>query len=122
MSEQERLESVKRHVLDQFPDFTAEDLEQIPPHVSTQEIRLNNTVAKKLDLEIAPGEPTSKQVDTYAFSKTTTAEDGTELRRTVKVTVDAEGAIVKSTSSKQLLDVGAKAMPPHVAPKRPGVD
>ena len=119
MSEQERLESVKRHVLDQFPDFTAEDLEQISPSVSTQEIRLSHTVAKKLALEAAPGEPTSKQVDTYAFSKTTTAEDGTELLRTVKVTVDAQGEIVKSTSSKQLLHGSAKTMS-HVAPKRPG--
>ena len=119
MSEQERLESVKRHVLDQFPDFTAEDLEQTSPQVSTQEIRLSNAVAKKLDLETVPREPTSKQVDTYAFSKKTTAEDGTELLRTVKVTVDPEGNIVKSTGSKQLLHASAKAMP-HVTPKRPG--
>jgi hypothetical protein len=119
MSEQKRLESVKQHVLEQFPDFTAEDLDQALPQVSTKEIRLSNTVAKKLDLDTALDEPTITQVDTYAFSKRATTEDGTELLRTVKVTVDAEGEIVKATSSKQLLHSSAKAIP-HVAPKRPG--
>ena len=121
MSEQERMETVKRYVLEQFPDFTEEDLDQALPQVSTKEIRLCNTVAKKLDLETAPGAPTVTHVDTYAFSKTATAEDGTELLRTVKVTVDAEGEIVKSTSSKHLPHSSAKVMP-HIAPKHPSTD
>ena len=107
MSDQDRVESVKRYVLEQFPDFTEEDLELVSLQVSTKEIRLSNTVVKKLALEAALEEPTVTQVDTYAFSKTATAEDGTELVRTVKVTVDAEGEIVKTTSSKQLLGASA---------------
>ena len=117
MSEGERMQSIKRYVLEQFPDFTEEDLDQVLPQVSTKEIRLTNTVAIKLALEGAPEGTTVTQVNTYAFSKTTTAEDGTELLRTVKVTVDAEGEIVKTTSSKQLLDASAQA-PPGIAPKR----
>ncbi|MFQ6058518.1 MAG: hypothetical protein ACE5MB_06550 [Anaerolineae bacterium] len=118
MSPQETLEKVKRHVLEQFPDFSEEDLAAIEPAVTRKFIRIPPTAARKAGISLAPGEPTRKEVETYAFSKTVEAEDGAKLLRMVKVTVDEEGRIIKSTSSKQLLRPPTEVAPPFT-PKRP---
>lgn len=118
MSPEETLEKVKRHVLEQFPDFTEGDLAQIEPKVTTKEVRIRGEVARKLKIPLRRAEPTRREVETYAFSKKVKAEDGAELLRMVKVTVDAEGNIIKSTGSKQLLHPSAEAAPPFT-PKRP---
>lgn len=120
MSPEEILEKVKRHVLEQFPDFTEEDLAQIEPKVTTKEVRIHGEVARKLKIPLRRGEPTRREVETYAFSKKVKAEDGAELLRMVKVTVDAEGNIIKSTGSKQLLHPSDEAAPPFT-PKHPSI-
>lgn len=120
MSPEETMEKIKRHVLEQFPDFTEEDLAQIEPEVTTKEVRIRGAVARKLGIPIRRGEPTRKEVETYAFSKRVKAEDGAELLRMVKVTVDQEGNIIKSTGSKRLLHPPAEAAPPFT-PKRPSI-
>ncbi|HID86634.1 MAG TPA: hypothetical protein EYP55_04545 [Anaerolineae bacterium] len=120
MSPEETLEKVKRHVLEQFPDFTEEDLAQIEPEVTAREVRIRGPVARKLGIPLPRGEPTRRAVETYAFSKKVKAEDGAELLRMVKVTVDAEGNIIKSTGSKQLLHPSAETAPPFT-PKRPPI-
>jgi hypothetical protein len=121
MASEQSLEKVKRHVLEQFPEFTAEDLTQAEPEVSTREVRIRGAVARKLGVPLRRGEPTRREVETYAFSKRVKAEDGAELLRMVRVTVDAEGNVIKSTGSKQLLHPSADAALPPLTPKRPSL-
>lgn len=120
MSPEKTLENVKRYVLEQFPEFTEEDLAQIEPEVTTKAVRIRGAVARKLGIPLRRGEPTRREVETYAFSKKVKAEDGAELLRMVKVTTDAEGNIIKSTGSKQLLHPSADTAPPFT-PKRPSL-
>jgi hypothetical protein len=118
MSPEENLEKVKRHVLEQFPDFTEADLAQAEPEVTTKAVRIPGPVARKLGVPVRRGEPTRREVETFSFSKKVKAEDGAELLRMVKVTVDEDGNIIKSTGSKQLLYPLAEAAP-SFTPKRP---
>lgn len=82
----------KDHIVKDAPDLAAQD----PIH-QEEERGVNPATQAKLGL-IQPKKQPAK-VNVFTFKKTVTAEDGAKLPIVVRITVDADGNVIKVTGN-----------------------
>jgi hypothetical protein len=88
------LKKIKRQIESRFPEMKG-----VEPSAEKLALKPEPALYEKLGLPL-PKVRGSKDVIRLHFSTKVAAEDGSEIRRIVRVLVDSSGAILKITTSK----------------------
>jgi hypothetical protein len=82
----------REYIQKDAPDLATEE----PTHQEEERVIGPGTQAK---LGLAQAKKTPAKVNVFTFKKTVTAEDGAKLPRVTRVTVDADGNVIKATGN-----------------------
>ncbi len=95
MPEERSVEQVIERLLDVVPDMVG-----ARRVVRSRNVSIKDKVHSKAHRGLPPKHRHVGMIKTITLSKTVTAEDGTELPRIARATVDKAGNILKTTSSR----------------------